>query len=256
MAKPPPRLFVEENLGASLNINLGNAHAHYLMNVLRLKASAAVALFNGRDGEWHGTLNLIRKSRVTVNLVEMVSPQPNTIGLTLMFAPVKRVPMEIMIQKATELGVTHLQPMITDFTDVVRFNANRMRVTAIEAAEQCGRMSVPLIEEPQPLNEILAQWPKGRHLIFAAESGSVRPIAEALGEFKNHSTLDEWSIAVGPVGGFSPAEHGLLRTLPFVVAVGLGPRLLKAETAALAALSCWQSVLGDWENRPIDRIHQ
>ncbi len=256
MARAQPRLFVEDSLGVGLNVNLGNAHDHYLKNVLRLKVAAEVALFNGRDGEWHGKLKSIRKSGVIVNLVEMVYPQPYDVGPALMFAPVRRGPMEIMVQKATELGVTHLQPMITEFTDVERFNVDRMRVTAIEAAEQCGRMSVPLIEEPQPMNEILAQWPNGRRLLFAAESGSVRPISEVLGGFKDHSTPDQWTIGVGPVGGFSPAEHVLLRNLPFVVAVGLGPRLLKAETAALAALSCWQSVLGDWENRPIDRIHQ
>jgi len=256
MAKAPPRLFVEDGLVAGQTVSLGKAHAHYLKNVLRLKVAATVALFNGRDGEWHGTLHSTGKSQAIIELAEMICPQPDSFGPTLMFAPVKRGPIEIMVQKATELGVMHFQPMITEFTDVVRFNGERLRATAIEAAEQCERLSVPSIEEPQPLDNILNKWPKGRRLLFAAESGIARPIAEALGEFKDHSPPDAWTIAVGPVGGFSPAEHEVLRNLPFVVPVGLGPRLLKAETAALAALSCWQSVLGDWENRPIDRIHQ
>ncbi|MDA0655984.1 MAG: 16S rRNA (uracil(1498)-N(3))-methyltransferase [Proteobacteria bacterium] len=270
MAKSPPRLFVEEPLGADLNVGLTPAHVHYLKTVLRLKPNDVVALFNGRDGEWHGELTSRGKSEAFVALKQRMCPQDTessvAAGPTLMFAPIKRGPMEILVQKSTELGVTRLQPMITEYTDVVRINAERLRATAIEAAEQCERLSVPSLGEPKPLMDILGAWPKGDRLIWAAEAGPVRPIAEALAEFKPAGGGAEgfakdtpscgWTIAVGPVGGFSPAEQEILRGLAFVIPVGLGPRLLKAETAALAALSCWQSVLGDWAMRPIDRNHQ
>jgi 16S rRNA (uracil1498-N3)-methyltransferase len=269
MAKSPPRLFVQEPLGADLRVGLTPAHVHYLKTVLRLKPNDEVALFNGSDGEWYGELTWHGKSEAFVALNQKMCPQDaeNPVaGLTLMFAPIKRGPMEILVQKSTELGVTRLQPMITEYTDVVRINAERLRATAIEAAEQCERLSVPSLEEPNPLRDILDAWPKGDRLIWAAEAGPVSPIAEALAEFKPVGGEAEgfakdtppcgWTIAVGPVGGFSPAEQEVLRGLPFVIPVGLGPRLLKAETAALAALSCWQSVLGDWAMRPIDRNHE
>ena len=270
MAKSPPRLFVEEPLGADLTVGLTLAHVHYLKSVLRLKPNDMVALFNGRDGEWHGELTWHGKSEALVALKRRMCPQEieNSVSAspTLMFAPIKRGPMEILVQKATELGVRRLCPVITEYTDVVRINAERLHATAVEAAEQCERLSVPSLQEAKPLMDILDDWPESDRLIWAAEAGPVRPIAEALADFKPVGADAEgfakdtpscgWTIAVGPVGGFSPVEQEVLRSLPFVIPVGLGPRLLKAETAALAALSCWQSVLGDWAMRPIDRNHQ
>lgn len=252
MAKPPPRLFVEAPLSAGETVHLEKGQAHYLKNVLRLKDGATVALFNGRDGEWRGALALAGKA-VTALLEARRRPQEEAAGPGLMFAPIKKGRMEILVQKATELGVSRLLPVVTEYTDIVRFNRARLQATAIEATEQCDRLSVPVIEDPVPLAERLQGWPEGTRLLLAAEMGAARPIAEVLGESEVAGGGEDWVLAVGPAGGFSPAEHRMLRELPFVAPVGLGPRLLKAETAAIAALSCWQSLLGDWDHRPIDR---
>ncbi|HAA93302.1 MAG TPA: 16S rRNA (uracil(1498)-N(3))-methyltransferase [Rhodospirillaceae bacterium] len=252
MAKPPPRLFVESPLVTGETVALEKGQTHYLKNVLRLEVGATVALFNGRDGEWHGAFG-ISGNAGSVVAETLQRTQSEAAGPGLMFAPIKKGPMEIMVQKATELGVARLNPVITDFTDVVRFNRARLRATAVEAAEQCDRLSVPEIEDPLSLSERLENWPANTRLLLAAEAGTAMPIFEALAEIKAAGTGSDWVLAVGPVGGFSPAEHEMLRELPYAVPVGLGPRLLKAETAAIAALSCWQSILGDWDNRPIDR---
>ena len=159
----------------------------------------------------------------------------------------------MLSQKATELGVSIFLPTITDYTDVTRSNYTRIRAIAVEAAEQCDRLTVPVIEHPKKLNERLQVWPKNTKLLFAAESGLVKPIDAALRDIRDKDIRMDWIVAVGPAGGFSPAEHEMLRSLSYAIPVGLGPRLLKAETAAIAALSCWQSILGDWAYRPIDR---
>jgi 16S rRNA (uracil1498-N3)-methyltransferase len=249
----PPRLFVEQDLHADAAVALAKPQAHYLRNVMRLRDGDGVKLFNGRDGEWLGTLAAAGKSSLTVALTRQTRAQTPEAGPRLLFAPIKRGPMEILVQKATELGVAHLQPMLTDYTDVVRFNAARLTATATEAAEQCERLGVPTLGEPAKLADLLDAWPAGERLLFAAESGDAKPIAAALSEFAGQAesaAAANWAIAIGPVGGFSPEEHARLRGLDFVVPVGLGPRLLKAETAAIAALSCWQSLLGDWQGRP------
>lgn len=252
MAKPPPRLFVDAPLLTGETVTLEKSQIHYLKNVLRLAPGASVALFNGRDGEWQGALVFDGKAGAAT-LESRRRPQEETKGPGLIFAPIKKGPVEILAQKATELGVSRLLPTVTEFTDVVRLNPARLQATAIEAAEQCDRLSVPEIDEPQPLAKRLRDWPVGTRLLLAAEAGAARPIADVLGEFSENRDGGDWALAVGPAGGFSPAEHAMLRELPFVIPVGLGPRLLKAETAAIAALACWQSMLGDWDGRPIDR---
>ena len=231
MAKPPPRLFVEDNLGESLNVNLGNTHAHYLKNVLRLKASAAVALFNGRDGEWHGTLNLIRKSRVTVNLVEMVSPQPNSVGPTLMFAPVKRVPMEIMIQKATELGVRKITPIISDRTEVKDLNFERANKIIIEATEQSNQLNTPDLGQIIKLKDFINNISKDKKLFFADVNSKHKLSSKDLGQGKKASVL------IGPEGDFSPAERELILSKPETVSFTLSKNILRADTAAISAIS-------------------
>lgn len=252
MTKAPPRLFIDMPLVCGSVITLQKSHAHYLQNVLRLKTGAVVSLFNGIDGEWHGSL-IAGINSVSVEILALRQPQQEPYGPGLMFTPLKKGPVEFLVQKATELGVSDFLPTITDFTDVKRFNFERIEAIVIEAAEQCGRLTIPKIEQPKKLNERLQLWPKNTTLIFAAEAGPAKPIDEALRESKKDNTLLKWVLAVGPVGGFSPAEHTLLRGLSYAIPIGLGPRLLRAETAAVATLSCWQSIMGDWTNRPIDR---
>ena len=252
MTKSPPRLFVNCSLTPDSLISLQNSQIHYLKNVLRLQPGALVSLFNGRDGEWSGSLAM-DLNLISVKVEKLQRPQPDSSGPGLLFAPIKKGPMEVLSQKATELGVSILLPTITDFTDVTRSNYDRVRAIAVEAAEQCDRLNVPLIEPPKKLIERLQVWPENTKLLFAAESGLAKPIDAALRDVKDKNIPMDWVLAVGPAGGFSPAEHEMLRGLSYAIPVGLGPRLLKAETAAIAALSCWQSILGDWENRPIDR---
>ena len=252
MTKFPPRLFVDCSLTSGSIVRLKKPQIHYFINVLRLKPGALVLLFNGRDGEWYGSLAKCL-DRISVKVENIRRSQQDPSGPSLLFAPIKKGPMEVLSQKATELGVSTLLPTITDFTDVKRSNYDRIKAIAVEAAEQCDRLNIPLIKPPKKLNERLQVWPENTMLLFAAESGFAKPINAALRDVKDKNIRMNWVLAVGPAGGFSPAEHEMLRNLPYAVPVGLGPRLLKAETAAIAALSCWQSILGDWENRPIDR---
>ena len=252
MTRSPPRLFVDYSLTSGSIIRLQKSQIHYLKNVLRLRGGALVSLFNGRDGEWRGSL-ATDLSHISVKVEKLQRPQPDSSGPGLLFAPIKKGPMEVLSQKATELGVSIFLPTITDYTDVTRSNYDRIRAIAVEAAEQCDRLTVPVIENPKKLNERLQVWPKNTKLLFAAETGSVKPIDAALRDIRDKDIRMDWIVAVGPAGGFSPAEHEMLRSLSYAIPVGLGPRLLKAETAAIAALSCWQSILGDWAYRPIDR---
>ena len=252
MTRSPPRLFVDCSLTSGSIIGLQKPQIHYLKNVLRLRGGAVVSLFNGRDGEWRGSL-ATDLSHVSVKVEKLQRPQPGPSGPGLLFAPIKKGPMEVLSQKATELGVSIFLPTITDYTDVTRSNYDRIRAIAVEAAEQCDRLTVPVIEHPKKLNERLQAWPKNTKLLFAAESGLAKPIDAALRNVRDKDIRMDWILAVGPAGGFSAAEHEMLRGLSYAIPVGLGPRLLKAETAAIAALSCWQSILGDWANRPIDR---
>ncbi|MBC26179.1 MAG: 16S rRNA (uracil(1498)-N(3))-methyltransferase [Rhodospirillaceae bacterium] len=252
MTKSPPRLFVNCSLTIGSIISLQKPQIHYLKNVLRLQSGSLVFLFNGRDGEWSGSL-ATERNLISVKVEKLQRPQHDSSGPGLLFAPIKKGPMEVLSQKATELGVSTLLPTITDFTDVIKSNYDRFRTIAVEAAEQCDRLTVPLIEPPKKLNERLQVWPENTKLLFAAESGSAKPIDAALRDVKGKNIRMDWVLAVGPAGGFSPAEHEILRGLSYAIPVGLGPRLLKAETAAIAALSCWQSILGDWKKRPIDR---
>jgi 16S rRNA (uracil1498-N3)-methyltransferase len=161
-------------------------------------------------------------------------------GLTLLFAPIKSARLDFLVEKATELGATHLRPVMTERTQADRVNTRRLRETAREAAEQCGRMDVPIVDEPEKLAAVLAKWPGEAPLYLCAESGEAIPMRDAV-------MAGPGAVLVGPEGGFSPAEFTHLRGLPFVVPVSLGPRILRAETAAIAALTCWQNAVGDWK---------
>jgi len=235
------RLHVTGDLGKGVAVSLNEGQAHYLLHVLRARGGNRVLLFNGRDGEWQAEITQVSKRGVTATCLKQAQPQAGTPDIWLAFAPVKKTPSDYLVQKAAELGVSVLQPVFTRRTIVSRINQERMVANAIEAAEQSGRLSVPEIREATSLDKLLASWPKGRRLFFCDEGGEAGPLAEAA-----HGVSGPAAILTGPEGGFDPSEREMLRVLPFVTPVTLGPRILRADTAALAALAIWQSVGGDW----------
>lgn len=245
--KPRTRLFVQDDLADGATIALDRDRSHYLAHVLRLAIGAPVALFNGRDGEWLAHVESLAKNRTVMRLDRKLRDQTSEPDLWLVFAPVKRAPLDFMVQKATELGVSALMPAITRRTVVERVKTERIAVNAMEAAEQCERLTLPAVDDPRPLAKRLADWPSDRRLLLCAEAGDAAPIREVL-EAGTPGT--PWAVLTGPEGGFDQTELDDMRKLDFVTAVSLGPRILRADTAALAALACWQSTLGDWRRRP------
>jgi len=242
-----PRLYVDLPLAAGAAIELDAARGHYLQHVLRREAGATVLLFNGRDGEWRATIEGFRKSGARLTIERLTLGQRTGPDLWLLFAPLKRERIGILVEKATELGCRVLQPMLTRHSAVGRVNLERLASHAVEAAEQTERLDVPEIREPKRLEEILGAWPASRRLILCAEAGAAMPIAEALSALPRDAS---YAVMTGPEGGFAPGELDRMRYLPFVTAVGLGPRVLRADTAATAALACWQALLGDGRERP------
>lgn len=242
------RLFVEQALAAGAPVGLSPEQAHYLRSVMRLGPGAALLLFNGRDGEWRARLEGLGKGWASSAVETRVRPQAPEPDLWLVFAPIKRARIDFVAQKATELGVSALWPVFTKHTAVGRVNAERLRANGIEAAEQCGRLTVPRVIEPATLEDAIASWPAERQILLCDERGGGRPIAAALAS--HAATTSPWAVMVGPEGGFSTDELDRLRKLPIVSAVGLGPRVLRADTAALAALACWQALVGDWRGAP------
>jgi 16S rRNA (uracil1498-N3)-methyltransferase len=235
------RLFVEAPLGEGARVEAGEGQAHYLLHVMRAKPGDRVRLFNGRDGEWLASIAEARKRSCVLACERQTAPQREVPDLWLVFAPIKKTPADYVVQKATELGVRALVPVLTRRTIARRVNLERMRANAVEAAEQSGRVGVPEVREPTDLDRLLAAWPSERKLLFCDEGGDARPIAEALGG----APSGPWAVLTGPEGGFEPAEREALRALPFVVPVSLGTRILRADTAALAALAVWQALKGD-----------
>ncbi len=233
------RLYVTADLGAGMAVPLDEGPSHYLMHVLRARAGNRVLLFNGRDGEWLAQIGQVNKRGVVAACLEQIRPQASTPDIWLAFAPIKKTPADYLVQKAVELGVSCLLPVFTRRTIVARVNLERMAANAAEAAEQSERLTVPAIREPADLDRLLASWPQDRMLYFCDEGGDARPLAQA-------AKPGPAAILTGPEGGFDPAERQMLRALPFVVPVTLGPRILRADTAALAALAVWQSIAGDW----------
>ncbi len=247
--KPGTRLYVEDDLAEGAAVVLGRGRAHFLGHVLRLGPGGTVALFNGRDGEWRARIDSLDKGKVTLVTGERMRAQTVEPDVWLVFAPLKKSPLDFLVQKATELGASALMPAITRRTVVSRVKRARMETIAIEAAEQCGRLTAPRVDDAAPLSRILESWPAERHVMLCAESGDAEPV----GEFLATAAAGPWAILTGPEGGFEKTELQALRKHPFVSAVGLGPRLLRAETAALAALACWQAALGDGRSRPSEQ---
>ena len=249
--RPRARLFVADPLAAAAAIELESAQAHYLAHVLRLKLGAELHLFNGRDGEWRGQITTLGRGRCTVALQEQTRAQRAEPDLWLLFAPLKKARTDYLAEKATEIGASLLWPVFTRRTQAERVNLDRLRANAIEAAEQSERLSVPQLRQPAKLMDVLANWPTDRHLLFCDESGGGLPIAEALSApGLRSSTPQHWAALIGPEGGFARDELDALHNLPFVIAAGLGPRILRADTAALAALVAIQALVGDWKTGP------
>jgi 16S rRNA (uracil1498-N3)-methyltransferase len=237
------RLFVEVPLAPAAALTLDAGQSHYLAHVLRAKPGQHVRLFNGSDGEWSAIITTVGKKGVQLEVEGRARLQDSVPDLWLLLAPVKKTPLDYVVQKATELGVARIQPVITRRTIVERINTDRMSANAIEAAEQSGRLTVPEIGAPQPLERALAGWDPSRPLVFCDEAGAARPIAEAIRE---HDAA-RWALLTGPEGGFAPEERQHLRGLSYVIPVTLGPRIMRADTAALAAIAVWQALKGDWQ---------
>lgn len=238
-AWPPkslPRLFVRQPLGAAVQVALDGAQANYLGNVLRMGVGAQLVLFDGASGEWLARVAEAGKKRMTLAVERQTRPLEAVPDVTLAFAPVKRAQTDWLIEKATELGAARLQPVITQRTVVERVKLERLQAIAIEAAEQCGRTLLPEICEPMPLARLLGE--RGRTLYFADENGG-EPAAAAF-------TPSPATILTGPEGGFTDDERAAIRAAPGTRAISLGPRILRAETAALAALSAYMALAGDW----------
>jgi len=250
-----PRLYVRDALAEGASITLPEGQAHYLARVMRLGGGDAARIFNGKDGEWQAELALQgRKVEAHMTLCLRAQPEQIPTSPKLLFAPLKKTRTDFAVEKATELGVSHIFPVATERTQTRRVKTDRLQALAIEAAEQTERMDVPEIADMQSLDQALSAWPADAPLVFCDEAGDdagavwggehgrATPMAAAL---RGRDSAGG-GILIGPEGGFSPAERDHLRSLAFVVPVTLGPRILRAETAIVAALSIWQAVLGDW----------
>ena len=212
---------------------------------MRLKEGDSVRLFNSRDGEWQAAVSLGKKRLLEVTVHEQLKPQTEKTALRLCCAPIKRAHFDAMMMQATELGVSHIQPVLTARTQVRDVNIEHARAIAIEAAEQSERLSVPDVAAPMPLEKLAALWPKDCLPVVCAEWGEARPVREAFSAI-NIKDVREAAIITGPEGGFAPEEMRLLQALPGALPIRLGPCILRADTAALAALACWQALCGDW----------
>ena len=237
-----PRLYVDAPLDESATVPLDRSQAHYLTAVMRLKSGAGVLVFNGRDGEWQAAITAERRGAV-LRIGAQTRPQTAAGDLHYLFAPLKSARLDYMVQKAVEMGVSRLQPVLTRHGQIARVNTARMRANAIEAAEQCGILTLPDIDEPDALTRILGGFDPKRYLIFCDEHAEVADPVLALTKVPRPAPL---AVLIGPEGGFATDERASLLRLPNVVRLALGPRILRADTAAVAALALVQAVIGDW----------
>lgn len=240
------RLFIPDSLHPDAEVTLEDSQAHYLLHTLRAAPGDAVALFNGTDGEWLAVVEEVRKKGLRLRVQSLLSSHKPPPDIWLLFAPVKNEKIDYTVKRAVELGVAELHPVLTRRTVVTRVNLERLQANAVEAAQQCGRMEVPPVHEPLALEKRLGSWPEERTLLYCDESGSGAPLKNLLPALTSRS----YALLIGPEGGFAPEEQTILARLPFVRPVSLGPRILRAETAALAALANLQAWVGDWDEKP------
>jgi 16S rRNA (uracil1498-N3)-methyltransferase len=240
--RPKARLYVAEPFAPGGSIELAPGQAHHLRTVLRLGAGALVAAFNATDGEWLCSIADISRDRGRLMVDRLIRPAEAEWDLWLVFAPIKRARLDWLIEKATELGVGTMLPVWTKRTQTERLNLDRLRAHAVAAAEQTERLSVPELHEPQALDRVLGSWQPERRLIVCDETGA----GEAIGAAALRLSPGPTALLTGPEGGFAETELDALGKLSFVTRVGLGPRVLRADTAAIAALAVLQAIAGDW----------
>lgn len=238
------RLCLPDDLAEGVTVETAREQAHYLANVLRMRKDAELLVFNGRDGEWLARVDALSRKSARLSVVEMTRAQTPHPDLLYCFAPLKQGRLDYLVQKAVEMGAGILQPVVTQHTQVPKVGLERLRANVVEAAEQCGILSIPSVREPVKLDRLLADWEAGRRLVYCDEDApgnNPLPAVTALAG-------ERLGLLVGPEGGFSDAERATLRALPFVVPVPLGPRILRADTAAIAALAVLQAAVGDWRD--------
>jgi 16S rRNA (uracil1498-N3)-methyltransferase len=236
------RIYLDAALAAGGSVACTPVQANYLRSVLRLPAGAELLVFNGRDGEWRARLGHNGKRGAALEVLTQTRPQETGLDLWYVFAPLKRSRLDYMVQKAVEMGASRLVPVLTQHTQAERVNLERMHANAIEAAEQCGILNIPVVAEPEKLAHLLGGWPPDRQLIFCDECAALANPIDALRQLPPGPL----AILIGPEGGFSEAERTQISGKPFAYAICLGPRIMRADTAAVAALAVVQAVLGDW----------
>ena len=236
------RLYVSQELAEDAQFAVSPEQAHYLTNVMRLSVGDELLLFNGRDGEWRSRVAQVGKRACLLEPLIRTQAQAIGLDLDLIVALVKRARLETIVEKAAELGARRVRLAITERTNAERTNVERLTAIATEAAEQTGRLDVPEIVPPEKLDRMIADWPADRPLMFCDEAGDAAPALATLAG----RTQGPWAVLIGPEGGFSPRERALIRSAAGAVPVSLGPRILRADTAAIAALALWQAALGDW----------
>ena len=249
--KHKARLFIRQPLTCGADVAVAGKQAHYLANVMRVGVGDHISLFNGRDGEWLASAARIRKTDCVLVPDVQTRRQQSEMGPWLAFAPIKKAAIDFLAEKATELGVSILCPVFTSRTTAGRVNLDRLGAHVIEAAEQCGRLTVPEIATPVTLDVFVSGWSPDRPLILLDGGGrgqTLVQVASAIQARGERDSLSNPGFLIGPEGGFSPSELDLVDQLPFVATVRMGPRTLRCETAALSALACWQAIAGDWRD--------
>lgn len=249
------RLFVGAPLSPGAGIAATPEQANYLLNVLRLSEGQPLLVFNGRDGEWRAEIRAVKKRGCTLAVIEQTRPQTGGPDIDYLFAPLKRSRLDYMVQKATEMGVARLRPVLTRRTIADRVNVERMQANVIEAAEQCGVLRVPEVMEPQKLDKVIAGWDASRRLVFCDEGAPIANPLAALAQLslavsdpegQTSARRPALAVLIGPEGGFDPEERALILGKPYTCALSLGPRIMRADTAAVAALALLNATLGDW----------
>ena len=239
------RLYTTQTLEEKSELLLDSNQSHYLAHVMRCKVGDYVSLFNGSDGQWQGEITSIAKKSVAILPIKQTRPQTSSPDLWLVFAPLKNK-TELVVEKAVELGVSKIIPIVTRHSVVRSVNMEKLTIHAIEAAEQCERLDIPALETHKDLSYLLGSWEKDRTLLFGDESGGGESLTKVLGNMKQQKL----AVLIGPEGGFAADEFEMLRASGFGKGFGMGGRILRADTAAVAALACVQSDFGDWDVRP------